>query len=161
VQQEDETGEGMFEIKEMKVRGGTRMKWNNPWVFLWWNTLPPPPPRRPSGFPYVLFPPTGKVWLILNADKYKRRNWSILRKVSNFQILAFLTCTKETQGHTVASVSDCPTGQFLTKFVTNYLYSNIFFYYNIHFFVTLRPNAGHGLLILSVSRSHTTTHHSR
>jgi hypothetical protein len=26
VQQEDETGEGMFEIKEMKVRGGTRMK---------------------------------------------------------------------------------------------------------------------------------------
>ena len=27
--------------------------------------------------------------------------------------------------------------------------------------VTLRPNAGHGLLILEVSRSHTTTHHSR
>ena len=32
-----------------------------------------------------------------------------------------------------------------------------------HFFfaVALRPNAGHGLLILEVSRSHTTTHHSR
>jgi len=29
------------------------------------------------------------------------------------------------------------------------------------FFVALRPNAGHGLLILEVSRSHTTTHHSR
>jgi hypothetical protein len=27
--------------------------------------------------------------------------------------------------------------------------------------VALRPNAGHGLLILQVSRSHTTTHHSR
>jgi hypothetical protein len=27
--------------------------------------------------------------------------------------------------------------------------------------VALRPNAGHGLLILDVSRSHTTTHHSR
>ena len=27
--------------------------------------------------------------------------------------------------------------------------------------VALRPNAGHGLLILEVSRSHTTTHHSR
>jgi len=27
--------------------------------------------------------------------------------------------------------------------------------------VKLRPNAGHGLLILEVSRSHTTTHHSR
>jgi len=27
--------------------------------------------------------------------------------------------------------------------------------------VTLRPNAGHGLLILEVSWSHTTTHHSR
>jgi hypothetical protein len=29
------------------------------------------------------------------------------------------------------------------------------------FFVALRPNAGHGLLILEVSRSHTTTHHSQ
>jgi len=27
--------------------------------------------------------------------------------------------------------------------------------------VALRPNVGHGLLILEVSRSHTTTHHSR
>jgi len=27
--------------------------------------------------------------------------------------------------------------------------------------VALRPNAGHALLILEVSRSHTTTHHSR
>ena len=27
--------------------------------------------------------------------------------------------------------------------------------------VVLRPNAGHGLLIPEVSRSHTTTHHSR
>ena len=29
------------------------------------------------------------------------------------------------------------------------------------FFVALRPIAGHGLLILEVSGSHTTTHHSR
>ena len=29
------------------------------------------------------------------------------------------------------------------------------------FFVALRPNAAHGLLIHEVSRSHTTTHHSR
>jgi len=27
--------------------------------------------------------------------------------------------------------------------------------------MTLRPNAGHGLLILEVSRSHTTLHYSR
>jgi len=32
----------------------------------------------------------------------------------------------------------------------------------IYFFsVVLRPSTGHGLLILEVSRSHTTTHHSR
>jgi len=31
----------------------------------------------------------------------------------------------------------------------------------IYFPVALRPSAGHGLLILEVSRSHTTTHHSR
>ena len=29
------------------------------------------------------------------------------------------------------------------------------------FLVALRPNAGHGFLILDVSRSHITTHHSR
>ena len=29
------------------------------------------------------------------------------------------------------------------------------------FAVALRPDAGHSLLILEVSRSHTTTHHSR
>ena len=29
------------------------------------------------------------------------------------------------------------------------------------FFLALRSNVGHGLLILEVSRSHTTTHHSR
>jgi hypothetical protein len=31
---------------------------------------------------------------------------------------------------------------------------------NILFAVALRPNAGHGLLILEVSRSQTTTHYS-
>ena len=36
------------------------------------------------------------------------------------------------------------------------IYIYIFF-----FSVALRPNAGHGLLILEVSRSHTATHHSR
>jgi hypothetical protein len=35
------------------------------------------------------------------------------------------------------------------------------FYYVSFFSVALRPNAGHGLLILEVSSSHTTTHHSR
>jgi len=37
-----------------------------------------------------------------------------------------------------------------------YVYTGIFY-----FAVALRPNAGHGLLILEVSRSHTTTHRSR
>jgi hypothetical protein len=37
----------------------------------------------------------------------------------------------------------------------------VFLLLEIFFPVALRPNAGHGLLILEVSRSHTTTHHSR
>ena len=37
------------------------------------------------------------------------------------------------------------------------IYIYIFFF----FAVALRPNAGHGLLILEVSRSHTATHHSQ
>jgi len=32
--------------------------------------------------------------------------------------------------------------------------------YIFFFLVALRPNAGHGLLILEVSRSHSTMHHS-
>jgi len=40
--------------------------------------------------------------------------------------------------------------------VCMYIYIYIFF-----FSVALRPNAGHGFLIHVVSRSHTTTHHSR
>jgi len=36
---------------------------------------------------------------------------------------------------------------------------SLHFYYL--FSVLLRPNAGHGLLILDVSRSHTTTQHIR
>jgi hypothetical protein len=44
-----------------------------------------------------------------------------------------------------------------------FLFYFIFFILYIYLFfpVALRPNAGHGLLILKVSRSHTTTHHSR
>jgi len=38
-----------------------------------------------------------------------------------------------------------------------WLHSSILFF----FFVALRPNAGHGLLIRQVSRSPTTTHHTR
>jgi len=47
------------------------------------------------------------------------------------------------------------TGSFASSNITSY-------HLRKHFFsVVLRPNAGHGLLILDVSRSHTTTHHSR
>ena len=44
-----------------------------------------------------------------------------------------------------------------------YLTINLEHFINNIFFaaVALRPNACHGLLILEVSRSHTTTHHSR
>jgi hypothetical protein len=41
-----------------------------------------------------------------------------------------------------------------------FLVSSFFFIY-FFFVVALRPIAGHGLLILEVSRSYTTTHHSR
>ena len=42
--------------------------------------------------------------------------------------------------------------------ISIYIYIYIYIYI---FAVALRPNAGHGLLILEVSRSHTTTHHIR
>ena len=43
----------------------------------------------------------------------------------------------------------------------NYFLLLFIFYYIYIFFVALRPSAGDGLLILEVSRSHTTTHHNR
>jgi len=36
-----------------------------------------------------------------------------------------------------------------------------FLYIYLFFFLALRPNAGHGRLVLEVPRSHTATHHSR
>jgi len=46
----------------------------------------------------------------------------------------------------------------LSKTPTN---AHTYIYIYFFFFVALRPNAGHGLLILEVSWSHTTTYHSR
>ena len=51
------------------------------------------------------------------------------------------------------------SGTFLLRHPVYYIY--ITYIYIFFFSVALRPNAGHGLLILEVSRSHTTTHHSR
>ena len=48
---------------------------------------------------------------------------------------------------------------------SSYIFNTVLLTVNIkllYFFpVALRPNEGHGLLILEVSRSHTATHHSR
>jgi hypothetical protein len=41
------------------------------------------------------------------------------------------------------------------------VYDCVLGYIHIFFFVALRPIESHGPLILEVSRSHTTTHHSR
>ena len=50
---------------------------------------------------------------------------------------------------------------FNTEHFFNQLkYYTIFNNIPAFFPVALRPNGGHGLLILQVSRSHTTTHHS-
>ena len=45
---------------------------------------------------------------------------------------------------------------YIRTYTRTHVYTRLIF-----FSVALRPNAGHGLLILEVPRSHTTTHHSR
>jgi len=53
---------------------------------------------------------------------------------------------------------------FIYLFIFSLFYFILFYFilfYFIFIAVALRPNAGHGLLILDVSRSHTTTQHSR
>jgi hypothetical protein len=47
------------------------------------------------------------------------------------------------------------------RYIKALIHKKEVFDYISYFFVALRPNAGHDLLILEVSRSHTTTHHSR
>ena len=51
--------------------------------------------------------------------------------------------------------------ELLLLLLLYYYFILFFIYLFIYFAVALRPNAGHSLLILEVSRSHTTTHHSR
>ena len=48
-----------------------------------------------------------------------------------------------------------------TSYFVYYIYIYIHIYIFFFFAVALRPNAGHGLLILEASRSHTTMQHSR
>jgi len=50
-------------------------------------------------------------------------------------------------------VDPCIIVSFIFHFILLFIY--------LFFAVALRPNAGHDLLILEVSRSHTTTRHSR
>ena len=51
-----------------------------------------------------------------------------------------------------------PTHSVRCESTAEFPKKNVFIYF---FCVALRPNVGHGLLNLEVSRSHTTTHHSR
>jgi hypothetical protein len=51
-----------------------------------------------------------------------------------------------------------PEGQYYKQWQG---YVGEFIAQDLFFPVALRPNASHGLLILEVSSSHTTTHHSR
>ena len=55
--------------------------------------------------------------------------------------------------------SDKNIGHFTQRPQNTYIFDSCMKYF--FFPMVLRPNAGHGLLILEVPRSHTTTHHSR
>jgi len=50
---------------------------------------------------------------------------------------------------------------FMILYITLYLVLVLLSLLCVCVCVALRPSTGHGLLILEVSRSHTTTHHSR
>jgi hypothetical protein len=54
-----------------------------------------------------------------------------------------------------------PLFEYFAPHCTSSPNSQHLFHSRFFFSVALRPNAGHGLLILEVFRSHTTTHHSR
>jgi len=109
-------------------------------------------------------------WSLMDTDvPHLRRN------LHNSNAPEFQTQTVESfwhqdTGHTLKIVKEIlfPIAQHV---MTTEVYLNIktglsvqyrvFPRLSFFFPVTVRPNAGHGLLILEVSRSHTTTHHSR
>jgi hypothetical protein len=79
-----------------------------------------------------------------------------------FKILSTYICWKKIYRMQHLEGSGTPVlyiGRFLKVNPAFFTYFVSLKYYI--FFVALRPNAGHGLLILEVSRSHTTAHHSR
>jgi len=51
--------------------------------------------------------------------------------------------------------------QNIISYILSYLLFFVQAYLFVYFAVALRPNAGHGLFVLEISRSHTTTHNIR
>jgi hypothetical protein len=93
--------------------------------------------------------------MLSNFQKYK---WTI--KLSLYSVKQFATVcgTLTVQFLSFWNFSTTQVSQRYT--VTNFKVKHLRCVLPI-FFVALRPKVGHGLLILEVSRSHTTTQHSR
>ena len=76
------------------------------------------------------------------------------------------TTASHTRSHTYNTHTHTHTHTHIYIYIYTHTHTYIHTHTHTHthtffFAEALRPNAGHGLLILDVSRSHTTTHHSR
>jgi len=103
--------------------------------------------------------------LFTERSNYKKRSLSRRsRRSSACPQIPFILCKPKVHYPAYNSTSLVPILRRMSPFHTLsscFLRSILILSSYLFFFVALRPNAGHGLLILEVSRSHSTTHHSR
>ena len=87
---------------------------------------------------------------------------SLLHPVSKATLLVtYVGCLASTTGHCMQKSSGTDNSEINLQQEHSLKTQKVLLSCLLFISVALRPNAGHGLLILEVSRSHTTTHHTR
>ena len=97
-------------------------------------------------------------WAVFKRQAIKLGDWCIWL-VDLFECLVVNTSNLLFEEKYIVGHRPCCWDCYYYYYYYYYYYHHHHYYY--YFAVALQPNAGHGLLILEVSRSHTTTHHSQ
>ena len=117
----------------------------------------PDPARKLSANPYDIYHCCVYSEKLLMMDRGTVRNQQSFVSKNKFEKLVHLV------GFIIRNLSRCTVTWTSKKDICwqQQIEYCLFIYLFIYFAVALRPNAGHGHPILEISRSHTTTHHSR
>jgi len=124
--------------------------WNFPWCFKIYNYFSTIPRGNPND---VLRNPQ-----VTRKADWGEKKWSRPRTYEKPQTLcAPQTSVERQRSYFFRGCVFCTKKQTVIDSLINFIIVKLIFFVC----VALQPNAGHGLLVFEVSRSHTTTHHIR